>query len=281
MSSFFRLGLVLALFSLLSTSVHAKRYVNVPSSDVMVEMDRTERTNETEALDPSDINIFVWNLYKGLRPNWSRDYVKQVKDSDILLLQEIYLSPTMKKALAENKFHSYQFATTFMDTESNNTRTGVGIGSIVKPAASFFQRSTVFEPFAKTPKMILYNDFNLKGMVKKLRVCNTHAINFVGVRKFKKMLKQIRVGLQDFKGPIVLAGDFNTWSKKKLRILRKLTKSMGLKEVQFSNGNQRIELFGNIVDYIFVRGVDVLESNIHGHIHTSDHKPMSVRISIR
>ena len=68
---------------------------------------------------------------------------------------------------------------------------------------------------------------------------------------------------------------------KKMKYLREFERESGLAEVPFSNGNQRMKMFGRYLDYIFVKGVEVLDSHVFGDIEGSDHKAMSVKFSVK
>lgn len=258
-----------------------KRYSVPPLNQVMSQYGQKSIKSLNQELDPSEINILVWNMYKGSIPEWRTDYVQLVKFFDILLLQEMWMDGAMKEVIGSDDTYTYHMATSFFDRKKKNTPTGVAIASYVEPEVLFFQRSKYREPFIKTPKMALFADFALKGMTKKLRVVTLHAINFVSKRKLKHQLDNIASALKKHKGPIVLGGDFNTWSKKKIKIMRKMAKKAGLTEVKFSKwGAKRLSIFGNIVDYIWVKDVNVLDSYIFHQIQSSDHKALSVKISI-
>lgn len=281
MKSFLTATLILTFF-ISSPQAFAKKRFRVPShKDVMLHVGQKTVKRLTQELDPSQINIFVWNMYKGAIPEWKEDYVQLVKFFDILLLQEMWMDGAMKSVIMSDDTYNYHMATSFYDTKRGNTPSGVAIASYVEPELTFYQRSKYREPFIKTPKMSLFADFALKGMDKKLRVVTLHAINFVGKRKLRHQLNQIRNKIKNYDGPVVLGGDFNTWSKKKIKVMRKMARQAGLTEVKFDKwGAKRLSKFGNILDYIFVKGVKVIDSHVFHKIKSSDHKAMSVTISI-
>lgn len=271
---------------LFSTPLLAKKRYTVPPLDqVMLHMGQKTIKSLDQAvdqeLDPTEINIFVWNMYKGAIPTWKKDFVRLTKFFDVLLLQEMWMDGAMNEAITKDETFSYHMATSFLDTKRSNTASGVAIASFVEPVKTFFQRSKYREPFIRTPKMALFADFALKGMTKKLRVATIHAINFVSKKKHRHQLRKMFEGLKDHTGPIVLGGDFNTWSKKKLRAMRSMARNAGLTEVKFKKwGSKRMHMFGNILDHIWVRGVNVIDTHVFYKIKSSDHKAMSVRISI-
>jgi len=93
------------------------------------------------------------------------------------------------------------------------------------------------------------------------------------------MLTELESVLTGHNGPIILAGDFNTWTEEKTRTLRQMVQRLGLSEVSFSD-DDRTRVFGNAIDWVFARGLSVEFAQVHGSITGSDHKPMEVAFSL-
>ena len=74
-----------------------------------------------------------------------------------------------------------------------------------------FVRSQPREPFSRTPKMALISQYPIAGSADQLMVVNVHSINFVVTSKFETQLQQIEEAISSHRGPLLLAGDFNTW----------------------------------------------------------------------
>ena len=269
------LFLAVTLIFALPHTTEAKRYVIPKDTDVMVQLNQAQ-SNE---LDGDNLNIFVWNMYKGAKENWTRDFKKITGEADVLLLQEIYLDPKMKLAFMDD-FRKYHLATSFYDTKNSNVPSGVGTASTVKPVRSFWQRSHYREPIIRTPKMVIFNEYDLKDHDQNLMTANIHAINFVSTRKLKHMLGQAARVLKEHNGPVVFGGDFNTWSKRKIRAMRDILKKAGLKEISFQK-DSRMKTFGNVLDYVWVRGFEVVKSKVYGNINGSDHKAMEVVLKLQ
>ena len=53
--------------------------------------------------------------------------------------------------------------------------------------------------------------FPITGTDQQLLVVNVHAINFVMLHTFEAFIKQLISAMKNHHGPILLAGDFNTW----------------------------------------------------------------------
>src|SRR5690606_36680045 len=139
---------------------------------------------------------------------------------------------------------------------------GVVTGATVPADEVIFQRSEGRELVGFTAKMVLINKFALAGKKQDLMTSNIHALNTVSWKKMgAQVLNALRVA-KDHDGPVIFAGDFNTWSKKKEEFLKRSMKRAGFKEVIFHNGDERMYVFGRPLDYIFVRDLRVKTSGV-------------------
>ncbi|MBL6990394.1 MAG: endonuclease/exonuclease/phosphatase family protein [Bacteriovoracaceae bacterium] len=228
-------------------------------------------------LNPQRINILVWNVFKGKKQTWREDYFELLKDKDIAILQEAYLSDLMLRVFDDLTW-GYKMAVSFIKNE-NNIATGVATASIASPINSFFKRSPGREPVVKTPKMTLFTEYKLKGMKKTLMVVNIHALNVVSLGTFKKQIKAIIPIVAAHNGPLIWAGDFNTWLGSKVSYLLDAIAKLGLKEVHFAPDDRTV-IQGLKIDYIFTKGLNILSSKVYGSVRGSDHKAMSAIVSV-
>ena len=232
-----------------------------------------------EHLNPDHINVLVWNMQKGIRDSWKNDYLQLSTGKDLLLLQEVLLDDNMQGVLDQHDDYAYQLAASFKDTWSEQTVTGVATASMARPVNSIYLRSFHREPLIATPKMALVSEYLLAGSSKTLLTANIHAINFVSEEKHRHMLGQLEALLSGHDGPIILAGDFNTWTDDKSRNLAQMVHRLGLSEVSFSD-DARTRFLGNTLDWVFARELSVVRSQVHGSVTGSDHKPMEVVFSL-
>ena len=246
----------------------------VPSvKDIMLDIGEFSE----EELNPNSIKILVWNMYKGANPTWAQDYEKLVEDQDILMNQEMYLNRMMKDVFNQHKGYKYHTATSFLYLPSLN-RTGVTTASRVKTTRYVHQRSRVIEPVIDTPKMSLETFYKIKGTDQELMTVNIHAINFVSTATLGVQLRDLAKDIRLHKGPVIFAGDFNTWSDGKLKLMRKIIiKGLKMKEVSFKEDNRKL-VFNRIIDYIFIKDLEVVESKSYGDILGSDHTPMTAEL---
>jgi endonuclease/exonuclease/phosphatase (EEP) superfamily protein YafD len=100
-------------------------------------------------------------------------------------------------------------------------------------------------------------------------------INFVYGKKYLAQLKQLEFLCQDHH-KIVLTGDFNTWSKKRMNSLVSLTKSLGLDQVNFKMDGHKKRYLPYPLDHIFYKNLNLESTKILQSVKTSDHKPIIV-----
>jgi endonuclease/exonuclease/phosphatase (EEP) superfamily protein YafD len=158
-----------------------------------------------------------------------------------------------------------------------NIVTGVKTGSTVAAQQHYFSVSKHSEPVSQTKKMLLASLYPLPTLGQSLLVVNSHLINFVSFEKFRAHLDQVFHTLENHNGPILLAGDFNTWNGKRLRYFNQLATSFSLEEVKIDRKPRLNHLFHHL-DHIYFRGLEVVNAHVHTNIHSSDHYPISLSL---
>ncbi len=229
-------------------------------------------TGETRQLQTEKIRLFNWNSYKGEMDGWLSDFSALSDEYDLVLLQEAYLSNALLDFLEKTDWN-WDISTTF---KYKKIQTGVLTASRVVPDLHCsFQ---MVEPWLRTPKAVLISRYDLSGTDEKLVVVNVHLINFTfDIWAFKSQLDRLKSILNQHKGPLIVAGDFNTWSDKRLDLVLKLMEELHMQPVIFTE-DERSEVLGNKVDHIFYRKLEV--SMAKGiDTKTSDHNPMSVEFT--
>ena len=266
------LPFITAVVVFMTVDASAKRFTIPKDSDVLL---RINPNRKAQAIAPESIKILIWNIYKGGKDSWASDYRKISKGMDILMLQEVITDSKMMRGIKEDNERTYFLATSFFDKKSGNARSGVATASSYSPVKVAWQRSKYREPLVKTPKMTGLTSFDLSGTSKNLLTVNIHAINFVSSRKLEHMIHAGLKVISAHEGPAIFAGDFNTWSEKKLKMMRRLMAKYSMKEVTFANDG-RMKAFGNTLDHVFVRDLKIIKSTVFNKIEGSDHKAMYI-----
>jgi endonuclease/exonuclease/phosphatase (EEP) superfamily protein YafD len=194
-----------------------------------------------------------------------------------VILQEAILNSPLDVHFNKSVQHQWIMARSFRNVKTN-IETGVKTGSTVEAKKHYCFASTHSEPITKTKKMLLVTVYPLAGLEQSLLVINCHIINFVSFKKFSGHLAQVFRTLEHHEGPVLLAGDFNTWNKQRLKSFNELAKSFALAEVKMKR-QPRINHFFQHLDHVYCRGLEVTNVHVHTNINSSDHYPISVSLS--
>lgn len=130
-----------------------------------------------------------------------------------------------------------------------------------------------------TYKCTLINQYRLAND-QILLVANVHAINFKDYRTFAHEIAEITAELANHKGPMIIAGDFNTWNIKRYQTLNMMKRVLRLKHIRFS-ARAHIKTFAKLpLDHMFYRDLDLLSASVHNHKQISDHNPLRATFHI-
>lgn len=241
----------------------------IPSKDkVLMKMGQGEEFSS----ESSELSIFVWNVYKGLKADlFEHDFKKFGSGKDFILLQEALVDNRMP-LIWKHDFSTYEWhlAQSFHYKKSLNS-TGVAIGSKYSPVNVDFIRAKTREFFWLTPKLTLFAEYDFAGQ-RILFVC-THVLNFVTTAAFAESLYEIAQRISQFEGPVVLAGDFNTWNIKRYLIMKNIFRDLKMDHLDLENDGRLLKL-----DHIFIRGIEVLKAEVHHNVRGSDHFPLEIKL---
>jgi endonuclease/exonuclease/phosphatase (EEP) superfamily protein YafD len=233
---------------------------------------RTSGMAGAEALDPQAIRILTWNVHKQDDPGWDGDLARFAAGSDVVLLQEAVLQPKLRDII-EAAGMRWVMASSFIYSDVD---IGVVTGSRKVPLTSCTQR--VVEPLIRIPKSGVITWFRIAGRDDTLAVVNVHAINFaILLGGYRAQLEALGEALADHPGPIVFAGDLNTWTESRNEIMRAVAQRLGMKEIEFKE-DKRTMFMGKQLDHMYVRGLEVVEAEAIP-VKSSDHNP--VRATLR
>ena len=221
-------------------------------------------------LNPDGFRLLNWNAYKGQQDNWLKTFSDYSKELDLVTLQEAWLSDPLRSMLADAKMQ-WDLALTF---RLKQRESGVMTLSRITPQSVCVQRT--LEPWLLLPKSTLISTFELTGRQESLLVANVHAVNFAfGTVAFRSQLAQLADQIEQHDGPIILAGDFNTWSTARLKILESIVAApLGLTRVPFDPGQLKM-VFDHTLDHVFYRQLQVVSHQAQNS-NASDHNPMWV-----
>jgi endonuclease/exonuclease/phosphatase (EEP) superfamily protein YafD len=225
------------------------------------------------ALSPHrPLKVVVWNIHRNADAGWEADLSRFASESDLVLLQEATLTGELRTALARAGRHFIHADAWALD----DVASGVLTASTAAPYEACVQR--VREPLITLPKSVMIAWYRIEGRTETLAVANVHAINFtLELGAYNDQLDAVAAVLASHRGPLILAGDFNTWSAIRVDSLLKVAERIGVVEVRASRG-ERSRFLGMPADYLFVRGLTVDDAWVED-VRSSDHVP--IRASLR
>ena len=109
---------------------------------------------------------------------------------------------------------------------------------------------------------------------------NLHAVNFaLGLEDFQAQFRALTDVLIRHQGPVILAGDLNTWSNDRQSLVDEFMLKHGLGPVAFEP-DLRTTAFGRALDHIYVRGMQAQFARVIP-VTSSDHNPLRVRLAFQ
>jgi endonuclease/exonuclease/phosphatase (EEP) superfamily protein YafD len=79
--------------------------------------------------------------------------------------------------------------------------------------------------------------------------------------------------IRSHQGPLVVAGDFNTWWPARRKFLIEALDKLGLEHIHQSDGLL-------VLDHVFTRGLRTISHRDDEKIQSSDHKPMLLELEV-
>ncbi|MCW8827012.1 MAG: endonuclease/exonuclease/phosphatase family protein [Gammaproteobacteria bacterium] len=227
------------------------------------------------AFNPNSISLLNWNIYKGQRANWAFDLKQFSHRHDLVTIQEAYLGDELKELLNRNNLH-WAMNTAF---HLRRRASGVMTASSVKAISTSGLHQK--EPLIRLPKATLISHYPVEGMRDNLLVANIHGINFsLGTLAYRRQLNALYQEIRHHQGPVIVAGDFNSWSKARMQIVDELVASLKLGSVDWDGFHHATRLFGNTIDHVFYRGLRPLNQE-SWRVSSSDHNPIRITFKVR
>jgi endonuclease/exonuclease/phosphatase (EEP) superfamily protein YafD len=276
------LALLPLLMSCFSITVDPRALLSSPDGTVRVRslpcdarqsaVSDPNATTAADALDSRAIRVLLWNINKEQDAAWERDLARFIEQSDIVLLQEATLRSSLRDMVERSRLR-WIMASSFMFGAED-----VGVLTAARVAPLEVCTLRALEPLIRLPKSAVIAWFRLTGSGRTLAVANIHAINFSAVDAYRSQLEALAGALAGHPGPIVFAGDFNTWNDARTGVLREISDRLGLIEIPFATDTRSL-FFGRQLDHIFVRGLEMIESSSIP-VTSSDHNPVAATLRV-
>jgi endonuclease/exonuclease/phosphatase family metal-dependent hydrolase len=224
----------------------------------------------------ANFRIGIWNICKGAGGRmFEHDYRCLAYQSDIVALQEALLSPRSLRTFCEPGFevvHAGSYV------RSDQLRDGVVTASRSKFSA---QKLRIIckhpEPVFKTPKIAFASWHPIPSKDTSLMLVNLHATLVRGAKRAADEMKSLLEALPPHRGPAVLCGDFNTFTKIHFQTVAKILRDYGFEHVPIINDPRKPT--GNL-DHAFLRGLRLESAQILTTVQSSDHFPLLISLSM-
>jgi endonuclease/exonuclease/phosphatase (EEP) superfamily protein YafD len=225
------------------------------------------------ALNPEAIRILTWNIHKEDDPGWERDLGEFVRSHDIVLLQEVVLRDSLRRII-EDEGLRWLMASSFL---YGGNDIGVLTATRVAPQANCTER--VVEPLIRLPKSAAISWFRVAGTSQTIAVVNVHAINFsLSLGAYRSQFAALGDALVAHQGPIILAGDLNTWTRARLDAVEEVAARLGLTAIPFAD-DKRTLFLGKQLDHLYIRGLEVVNAAAIP-VTSSDHNPVAATLRL-
>ncbi|UCH80588.1 MAG: endonuclease/exonuclease/phosphatase family protein [Nitrospiraceae bacterium] len=218
-------------------------------------------------LDSGGFSILTWNVFKGIKEGWKEDFENLIGSHDILSIQEARLTDDLRELLKKNHYN-WDISIAF---KFNGSETGVLTASRIAP--EFTCTFRIKEPMFSLPKTVMVTVYPLSNTDKTLMVVNMHSVNFTfRTGSFNKQLQKVENMVSQHHGPVILSGDVNTWSSRRMAVLKDIAIRLDLKTVPFHE-HDRTLVFGRAVDHIYYRELTLTGAEVI-KVTSSDHNPI-------
>jgi endonuclease/exonuclease/phosphatase (EEP) superfamily protein YafD len=216
--------------------------------------------------------VLSWNIQKSSKTGWQRDLGSLAMQADLVFIQEAALQASIPDVLGDTLATAFApgYRTASLDT---------GVLTLSAAAPSAHCRFTAQEPWLGTPKASSITEHPMAGRDDRLLAVNLHAVNFaLGLADFEAQFAAIGEVLEAHQGPVVIAGDLNTWSQSRQASVDQFMTEFGLRPVQFEP-DLRTRAFGRALDHIYVRGLAATGAAVIP-VDSSDHNALQVQLAL-
>ncbi|MFZ9035302.1 MAG: endonuclease/exonuclease/phosphatase family protein [Francisellaceae bacterium] len=227
---------------------------------------------------PNQFKLVSWNIYKinHKNPIAFERYINQLHNQceiEFYLLQEAKHSDT-------SFFPLTGFCLNFAaNLKLRKHAYGVLTASNINCDYAYHLLSEEREFLLRTHKSTLVNHYFFADGTP-LIIANIHAINFKNSKAYEKELQLLHESLQDYgEVPMIIAGDFNCWNKKRNHLIRQLTRQLKLIQVDFEDKHHIKRFAKHPLDLVLYKNLICLVATAIDSEAVSDHNPLLLKFS--
>ena len=238
---------------------------------------------------PESISIVSWNAEKGADPQFKPDLARLVimDQPDFVFLQEA------RADLLETERIGGYFASSWRYPWVDGKTIGLLSLSHVPPTRIQPMPSKHKEFFITASKLSLVTEYPLENG-QRLMAVNVHLLAFErwGTTGIGTQLDDLKAVMKEHAGPIILIGDFNAWSAKRLALIEAVAAELNLTEVtDFSSGRRTADKGSSFLnglmgideklplDRVYYRGFTHHSAKVLPY-ESSDHRAIQVTLDL-
>ncbi|GAB6034635.1 endonuclease/exonuclease/phosphatase family protein [Galenea microaerophila] len=221
---------------------------------------------------PSRFNLLVWNLQKTATEQLSPEKLQQL--IPVLSHTPIHLY-ALQEAVIQHPEHSYLNLPYAMSCNMQGKTQHYGVIT-----ASNYQMQCIEQFLTQrrelgllTHKSALLTAHFLPDQTP-LYLLNLHAMIFVPYVFFKKELQRLLSLISDLENPLIVAGDFNTWSQKRSQLLDDCLEQYQLQKAPIETPQHIKSIHHHPLDHIYYRGLNLIQAQALNVPQCSDHNPL-------
>lgn len=238
--------------------------------------------SELEKL-PRKSKVLVWNIYKGRKETFIRKFNENAKNKNLILLQEFNNEVADEKIGNLNEKNEISYASTFKAFGKN--KSGVATLSQAKSQSQTFQMSDGIAGIIP-PKVALFTTYKIQSTSMQLLVINIHAKNLATNATYQKQINNVFKKILYHHGPVLFAGDFNSWSTDRFEYIKTKLLSADMKMIKFEIDNRMkapivskyFDYFDYPLDNVYYKGFTIKNAQSFSQDDGSDHGAMSFDI---
>lgn len=228
-----------------------------------------------ESSSKNTFSLMSWNAFKvdHKRPEVFTDFIESIYFKhaiDIFCFQEVVNHD--KSSFPIDSF-DVNFASNIV---LKNKNYGVATVSKFSTIKSVKVLTTHKESVINTHKASLISHLEVNGQ--KVIVVNIHAINFKSNKVYEYEFEKIKelIGLKQKSLPIIIAGDFNTWNRVRVKLIKDFCREFGFK-IAFLDEPELVKSFQkNHLDFVLYRDLYLEKAKVLNCQKISDHNPIIV-----
>lgn len=220
----------------------------------------------------------MWNTHNASRSHWLEDLSGLCVDKDLVLLQSVSAVTAEVQMSDENILCEWVLSAYDQQPDcavAAGVKTGCTVASL-KQVEHYVDHS---EANANSLRVLLETHYALGSSDQTLMVLNIHATPEVPASQFLDQFEQLCQCIDHHTGPVILGGDFDTWSPDRLAVFQQYATQASLFEASMTRQGSDAQVTKHL-DHVFFRGMSLRSVESLSDIQTSDYSPITATLVV-